>query len=301
MIADHSENAQTDALPVFNRVGENLYRHATSGIYYALVKRGGKQFRRSLKTKDRQLASRRLADLRRLVSNLVLSDGSSATFDQVAEQWLAGVRHTMKPASIARRVSCIRNLLADFKGVTIRNLAPKDCDVWLTDRGPHIAASTFAHELGTMKLVFECAVARGLLLVNPTRHLARRRIPPAQIHVPTREQFQNLISAIRNPNGSFGTQGKGRDGADLVELLAYSGCRLAEATSLRWRDVNFERNCVTITGGEKGTKNREPRTTPMTSHLREPFLRIKSAPSSRRNAANPSSTSLAATSSTARP
>lgn len=47
---------------------------ATSETYHALVKRGGKQFRRSLKTKDRHLASRRLADLRQQVSTLALSE-----------------------------------------------------------------------------------------------------------------------------------------------------------------------------------------------------------------------------------
>jgi len=51
-------------------VGENLYRvlrpgdkpAKPTGIYYALVKRGRKQFRRSLKTSDRRLAERRLAE-----------------------------------------------------------------------------------------------------------------------------------------------------------------------------------------------------------------------------------------------
>jgi hypothetical protein len=36
---------------VFHRVAENLYRLESSGGYYALIKRGDKQFRRSLKTK----------------------------------------------------------------------------------------------------------------------------------------------------------------------------------------------------------------------------------------------------------
>jgi len=42
------------------KVGANLYRNASSGTYYALVKKEGKQIRRSLKTKDPQLAWRRL-------------------------------------------------------------------------------------------------------------------------------------------------------------------------------------------------------------------------------------------------
>jgi hypothetical protein len=33
--------------PVFHIVAENLYRLESSGGYYALVKKGGKQFRRS--------------------------------------------------------------------------------------------------------------------------------------------------------------------------------------------------------------------------------------------------------------
>ena len=40
----------------FLKVGENLYRRKATRVYYALVKRGRKQFRRSLKTTDRKLA-----------------------------------------------------------------------------------------------------------------------------------------------------------------------------------------------------------------------------------------------------
>jgi hypothetical protein len=39
----------TDKNTVFHKVAENLYRLESSGGYYALIKRGGKQFRRSLK------------------------------------------------------------------------------------------------------------------------------------------------------------------------------------------------------------------------------------------------------------
>jgi hypothetical protein len=37
---------------VLHWVAENLYRLESSGGYYALLKRGDKQFRRSLRTKD---------------------------------------------------------------------------------------------------------------------------------------------------------------------------------------------------------------------------------------------------------
>ena len=41
----------------FKRVSENLYKVIETGGYYALVKRGSKQIRRSLKTTDKALAT----------------------------------------------------------------------------------------------------------------------------------------------------------------------------------------------------------------------------------------------------
>src|SRR5436190_18379485 len=69
------------------KVAENLYRSQTSGIYYSLFKRGGKQFRKSLKTDDRKLADRRLNEVRGKVDNLVSTGDAKLTFWQVAEKY----------------------------------------------------------------------------------------------------------------------------------------------------------------------------------------------------------------------
>src|SRR5438874_10516373 len=60
----HAKSTEPAVQSVFHKVAENLYRLESSGGYYALIKRAGKQFRRSLKTKDRKLAERRLGDLK---------------------------------------------------------------------------------------------------------------------------------------------------------------------------------------------------------------------------------------------
>jgi hypothetical protein len=57
-------DTQGDEQPEFCKVPENLYRRTSTDVYYALFERRGKQFRRSLRTTDRPLANRRLADLR---------------------------------------------------------------------------------------------------------------------------------------------------------------------------------------------------------------------------------------------
>tara|TARA_B100001029_G_C14704101_1_gene256465 strand:+ start:134 stop:421 length:288 start_codon:yes stop_codon:yes gene_type:complete len=56
----------------FKKVAENLYRLNQTGGYYALVKRGGKQIRRSLKTTDKSMAKRRCKHFLRKLRTLGL-------------------------------------------------------------------------------------------------------------------------------------------------------------------------------------------------------------------------------------
>lgn len=258
----------------FHLVGPNLYRLGEGGKYYALLKRGDKQFRRSLRTKDRKLAERRLTELRAQIGNLTISDDARLSFPEIAKRWVATTQQGLKPASIKRRETCIKNLTPFFNGVLIRNIQPAHCERWVTGRGASISARTFVHELDTMRLIFDYAVRLGLMLSNPAKDIKRRRIIQTPIAVPTREQFPKLIAEMRAADGRPHIQERAKHGADLVELLAYSGCRLSEATSLRWRDVDFEKGVFTVTGGEDGTKNHEQRTAPMTTALRALLERL---------------------------
>jgi len=244
-------------------------------MYYALVKRGRKQFRRSLKTTDRTLAARKLADLRKKIANLTLSGAGSTSFDAVANSWLDTRRHALKPKTIRRRQVCIKGLTHFLNVVPIRNVSSAQCEKWLERRGNKQSASSFVQELDTLKLILDYAMSKGLLLDNPARAIQRRKVVTKRITVPSREQFKQIVTAIRDTDGEFGIHGKGGDGADLVELLAYSGCRLKEATSICWRDVDLDHDRLVVTGGEEGTKNHESRTIPITSALRSLLLRLK--------------------------
>lgn len=258
-----------------HHVGPNLYRLGEGGKYYALLKRGEKQFKRSLRTKDRKLAERRLAELRAQIGNLQITEEARLSFSDLARRWVATTQQGLKPSSIKRRETCIKNLVPFFHGVAIRNVQPTHCERWVTERGGTIAARTFVHELDTMRMIFDYAVRLGLMLTNPAKDIKRRRIALTPIAVPTREQFPQLIAAMREADGRPHIQAKAKHGADLVELLAYSGCRLNEALSLRWHDVDFEKGVITITGGEIGTKNHEHRTAPMTNALRALLERLR--------------------------
>jgi integrase len=183
--------------------------------------------------------------------------------------------HTVKASTMTRRWTCIANFQPFFAGIPIRNITSRHCERWITERAAKIAPQTMANELNVLRPIFAYAAKHGLMLTNPAADIKRRKAAPKKITVPTREQFRCLIETIRESDGRRDSQQKAKAGADLVELLAYSGCRIAEAGELVWANVDFENNALTITGGVYGTKNHEQRTIPMTQALRALLLRLK--------------------------
>ncbi|HEX4120173.1 MAG TPA: tyrosine-type recombinase/integrase [Verrucomicrobiae bacterium] len=267
--------------PVFHRVAENLYRLESSGGYYALLKRGGKQFRRSLKTKDRKLADRRLAELRAKVGGLQISADANLTFIGAATMWLDADKHALSASTNLRRELYVKGLLPFFEGIPIRNITSAHCHRWVQERGATLASETFVHELDVLKSILNLALERGMLLENPARHIKRPKVVSKRIVVPSVDQFGWLINAIRVSDGRTDSQDKAKDGADLVEFLAYSGARIGEVTggcyaktkrALLWNDVDFEKGTLFL----PGTKTEAaPRTIPMSDRLRQLLLRLK--------------------------
>ena len=64
-----------------------LYRNESSESYYAFVKRNGRQIRRSLETKDRKLAERRLKEFHGDADKLVSGGRKPMSFTQLKEIW----------------------------------------------------------------------------------------------------------------------------------------------------------------------------------------------------------------------
>jgi integrase len=250
--------------------GENLRRRKASGTYYAFAKVGGKQKSQSLKTTDKDLAKRRLKVWLAEMALLAPAEAARITFAELAARWIDAERHTLKESSAKRRADAAKAIAPAFSGLQIRNITAGHCEEWAKRRAADSAAATFVKELDTMRGAFRYAVAHGLILRDPSANVKRQRIRNKRPFVPTRELFAAIVAAIRADE-----QAKGSDGADMVELLAFSGMRLGEARELRWRDVNFAQGVFTVTGGERGTKNHEQRTVPLSDSLRALLERIK--------------------------
>jgi integrase len=238
-----------------NRVGECLYRHHV-GTYYALVKVGGKQIKRSLKTSDLALAKRRLAEFRTSASRLTGTE-KTLTFEGLSKQWLASIRPHLKESSYKRRVTSLKQVTPFFKGRPVKNIGNREFEHWKTTRAINLAARTYNIEIETLRLIFDFAREDlRLILDNPAAKLKRRKEDKHRPDIPTKAQFVDLLKEMRN-------NPENTESANLIEFLGYSGLRLGEAISVQWDDVSFARNTLTITGGEHGTKNHEFRVIPL--------------------------------------
>lgn len=90
------------------RVSENLYRYKPAGMYYAYFWRGGKQIKKSLKTKDRAYAKRKLKDLLEQHGRLNKELGRQ-TIKQLKERYMATTGN-LSASSVTRLNGIVRHL-----------------------------------------------------------------------------------------------------------------------------------------------------------------------------------------------
>ena len=209
------------------------------------------------------MAERKLAELRGKVAQLSLTASpSQITFASIAARWLEALKPSLKDSSFARREVSIAQINPYLGILSLRQLTSRSCEDWASKRSPEIAASTYNNERDTIISILAYAKREGLILDNPAEVLQRRKQGRIEMVVPTQEEFVSLVRTLRGMDARY------VEAANLVELLAYSGMRLSEATSMRWRDVRFEDKKFVVTGGEDGTKNHDVRTVPLFPAMR---------------------------------
>ncbi len=138
----------------------NLYRRVVSRKYYLLVKRNGRQFRRSLKTNDFALAKRRLHAFEAKASRLTGADADKGLlFEELSTQWLAAIKTDLKSSSYNRRVGAVKALSPFFRGELVTKIGRTQIEHWKTRRASKVAAQTANTEAETLRLMLGYAMS----------------------------------------------------------------------------------------------------------------------------------------------
>ena len=274
-------------------VGDCLYRSSLTDVYYGIFERDGRQVKRSLKTTDRELAKRKVEELRRKVERLTADDSKTLPFAEykrdektgattneliggLAKRWFDAAAVSLKPKTIRMYQNSIKMLARSFGNQTVRSITLRQIEQWSTQRSAECSARTFNVDLEVLRRILDYACKHGMMLDNPANEITRRKLSHEKIIIPTKDQFRQLLETMRKNTG--------KDSADLVEFLAYSGCRLAEVVGdtsygsskppLLWGDVNFELKTFTVQGKGRGDEGKT-RTVPMFPPLERLLLTLK--------------------------
>ena len=257
----------------------NLLRNRQSGTYYARVKVNGKQKWVSLKTKVFSVAKLKLADVEKAVRSQALmargDTGPGQSSETTVNRFIGILQERIKndPSLAAgtkeRRETAIKALIKtwpDLPQRDARRLTRFDCQNWgvraLREGTGFIApnvktvrkgmsASSFNKCVDALRSVFEIARAEGAVFENPAKDLAKASLKQKRLNLPSGEQFQAIAKSVATGGARWSV-----DCTDLVRLLAYSGLRLREATSLKWQNFDAKKKQLTVSGTKTETSYR---------------------------------------------
>jgi site-specific recombinase XerD len=160
--------------------------------------------------------------------------------------------------NFARRTVIIyRSTLQHFAriagNVTLTAITPQQWDSYRTERLKTIQAVTVNIELRALRASFNVALRWKLLESNPFSGLKLVPVPEASPSFFTKEDFQKLLSLIKE--------------SWLRELILFAvltGMRRSELVNLRWQDVDLQRRLVFIQSSATfKTKQGKHRTIPI--------------------------------------
>ncbi len=278
----------------------NLLRNRQSGTYYARVKVNGKQKWRSLETSVFTVAKLRLGDAEKairsqaLVANAAGETGSvpETTVGRFIAAYLARLANNSRLAasSKARAGDSVKTLIKTWPELPdrdVRRLTPSDCQAWASHalregtgfvapnartKRKGMSPSSLNKCIDALRAILEIARTQGMAYDNPATTVTKAPKRQKRLELPSPSQFQALVKRIATAGSRWSS-----DAADLVRLLTYSGARLREATSLRWRHLNEAKKLLTIPGSKSSSSYRVvPLFPPLASLLAE--IREKRGP-----------------------
>jgi integrase len=168
-------------------------------------------------------------------------------------------------------VKAILESWPELKTTKPKDISKRDLEVWSKRFSEKYSAQRFNNSINVLRLIFQIAVDQGAMYANPTDFLGKAKIIPKHITLPTADQLTQMVAHIRKQKGWCAKQS-----GDMVEFLAFTGCRIDEARNVKWSHVKDDG--IWIHGGETGTKNSERRFLPMNSGLARLLADLKANP-----------------------
>ena len=243
------------------------------GIYYVSYQSsGGRQVRRSLKTRDKVIARQRVAKLELDRHEAALfGKEPSRSFRELMVIYLEAKQESR---GFVRLQNAAKPLLEYFGDSDITQLKESHVEKYVTWRLKSVSSGTVRREVGMLSAAFNHAKKKHHWRIdNPCIGADKPKEPKGRVRFITRLEAQRLIQAARGPLDAKGhplpDQYKSPVLPDFIELALNTGCRKEELLGLKWEDVDFSTRLLRLAK----TKGGEWQTVPITDEARAVLIR----------------------------
>jgi integrase len=178
----------------------------------------------------------------------------------------------------AKKMRILAQMLKPLLQKDVRKLNHKDIEMWVSslhtlkkDDGRPYSYSTLVGVWNLLRTICNRLVAEGALKSNPCNQVEFIRGATRRRETLTEDELNRLLAA---------TSCCSPDIAALIWLLATTGMRFGEASSLTWEDINFGEDFICVSKSQVGgyvglTKTGKERTVPLHPKVKEMLAGIK--------------------------
>lgn len=165
-----------------------------------------------------------------------LEKALNPTFTDIADEWNEDHEKEISHCTYDGYQSPLKNLKEEFGDKLIKDITPLEIQRFINNLGKKGYAK---HTIDMRKIVasqiFDYAIIKGLILVNPAAAIKTPKNAPKKIvDLPDEESIEKVKQSLDLPFGLF------------PYLILYTGCRRGEALALKYEDIDFENNIISI-------------------------------------------------------
>lgn len=174
---------------------------------------------------------------------------SSSTFNQVAEDWLKQYANEVKISSVRVRQKAIHHSIKRFGAYPIQSIKKHDYQRFVDDMSAQYSKNYVDSIVASTNMIFKYAYDMRLIKVLPNEGIKRSKkkvsveeLEDIEIHKKFLEkdeliEFLKVAKYNHSPQNSF----------EVFSTLAWTGLRAGELIALKWSDIDFDNNTISIT------------------------------------------------------
>ena len=158
----------------------------------------------------------------------------------------------------------LKRIANSFKGKYLYEITTRDIEKYKAERLKEVSPATVNRSLAVLNVLFNKAVAWGKLNANPAKSIKLLREPKGRLRFLEKEEIVKLLKFCR---GHL---------KPIVIVALNTGMRRGEILGLKWHDIDFKRNVITLLN----TKNGEKKEVPINEQVKTALIRVGKHPDS---------------------